>query len=463
MMVIAAPLLARLRFGPRLAATLGVLAMFALVTRAEPSVLRATAMASVAAAGAALGRPTSTVRTLALGVSGMLLVDPLLATSLGFQLSVAGAAGIVVGAARIEDMLPGPRWLAAPLSVTLAAQAAVSPLLVATFDAVPLASLPANLLAAPAAGPLMVWGLTGGLVAGVVGGPLAHVIHLPTRALLVWLEGVATAAVRWPLGDLSAGHLAALGVATLLLVSGRGLSRAGRSTVGGAPRRTPDRGDARGGRGAAGVGFALRVAGGGLAVVVVLATVAPIGDATPVRLDHAIGLGATLWRSGGAAVVVLDGRARDGVVLTALRREGVERVDVLVLRTNARAGVDVVATLQRRWPDAAVLAPLPQGAVPGDRLAEVDGGVGPPTGTVFDIGGLRVTVASNTAGRLDVRIAPRAPPEGALGARILGDRGRLLVAARAAHRRDPDRRWQRHRPGGPRAGGRCRARPTVRA
>ncbi|HEX5946117.1 MAG TPA: ComEC/Rec2 family competence protein, partial [Acidimicrobiales bacterium] len=231
-MVVFAPLLTRLRFGPRLVVTLGVLAMFALVTRAEPSVLRATAMASVAAVGAAAGRPASSVRTLTLGVTGMLLIDPLLATSLGFRLSVAGAAGIVLGASRIEAWLPGPRWFAAPLSVTVAAQAAVSPLLVATFDTVPLASLPANMLAAPAAGPLMVWGLTGGLVAGLVGGVPAAMIHLPTRLMLWWLEAVADAAVRWPLGDLRAGHLAGLLAGSLLLA----LARAGVAGVG-LPRR----------------------------------------------------------------------------------------------------------------------------------------------------------------------------------------------------------------------------------
>ena len=212
-MVLVAPALSRLRFGPRLVITLAVLAGFALVTRFEPSVLRATAMAAVAAVGAALGRPASTLRVLALGVSGILLVDPLLATSLGFRLSVAGAAGIIVGAARLEPALPGPRWLAAPLSVTLAAQLAVAPLLVASFGAVPVASLPANLLALPAAGPVMVWGLTGGLVAGLAGDAVATIVHLPTQALLAWIDGVATAAARWPLGRLQAGHVAFLAVA----------------------------------------------------------------------------------------------------------------------------------------------------------------------------------------------------------------------------------------------------------
>ena len=243
-LVIAAPVLTRLRFGPRLAATLGVLASFALVTRAEPSVLRAVAMAGVAALGTALGRPASTIRALALGATAMVLVDPLLTTSLGFQLSVLGAAGIVVGAERVERALPGPRWLAAPLSVTLAAQAAVAPLLVATFGGVPVASVPANLLAAPAAGPIMVWGLAGGLVAGVAGGAVAQVVHAPTGLLLVWLDGVA--ARGGPLAHGPAADAAPGGARPGRSAGGLGSAPAGMAEPDRVGRRRPRR--ARGGR-----------------------------------------------------------------------------------------------------------------------------------------------------------------------------------------------------------------------
>ena len=397
-MVIAAPLLTRLRFGSRLAATLGVLAMFALVTRAEPSVLRATAMAAVAAVGTATGRPASSVRTLALGATAMLLIDPLLATSLGFRLSLAGATGIVVGAGRIEDLLPGPRWLAVPLSVTVAAQAAVSPLLVAAFGSVPLASLPANMLAAPAAGPVMVWGLTGGLAAGVLGGVPAGLLHLPTRAMLAWLEVVAAAAVRWPLGDLRAAHLAGLTVAAVLLAVARaGVGRHLRPVA----------------------GSALRLAGGCLLAGVVVASVAPVRGSATSPLEQPLGLGATLWRAGGATLVELDGRARDDAVLRGLRRDGVDRLDVVVARTSSQAVADVVATVRRRWPAVLVLVPGPDASGPGQAvasIASIPGSHAPRRGTTFDVGGLRVTVAGNTADRLDVLVAPRPPPSGDSGA-----------------------------------------------
>ena len=406
-LVVAAPVLARLRFGPRLVTTLAVLGGFALLTRLEPSVLRATAMAAVAATGAALGRPASTARTLALGVTGVLLVDPLLASSLGFRLSVAGAAGIVAGAARVEAMLPGPRWCAAALSVTLAAQLAVAPLLVEAFGAVPVASLPANLLAVPAAGPVMVWGLTGGLVAGLAPGAVARVLHLPTRLLLAWIEGVALTAGRGRVGEVRVAHLVWLVAGVAVLSAGRALAhRRSDTDPPGAPA-------AVGEPGADGVpGRRLDVAGaflrrvGGLTVVATLAVAAVpagrTGDLGPVEL----GLGATAWRGGGATVLAVDGRADGERVLRGVRAHGLDRVDVVVLRSQARAVGELADLLGRVWPGLVVLAPAD-----GERAAPTGpaGAVRPPAGTVLDVGGLRLTVDRNAGGRLEVTVGRRGP------------------------------------------------------
>ena len=377
-MVLVAPALSRLRFGPRLVATLGVLGAFALVTRFEPSVLRATAMAAVAATGAALGRPASTLRVLALGVTGILLIDPLLATSLGFRLSVAGAAGIVVGAARLHPVLPGPRRLAAPLSVTLAAQLAVAPLLVASFGAVPVASLPANLLAVPAAGPVMVWGLTGGLAAGLAGDTVATAVHVPTRVLLAWIDGVATAAARWPLGELHASHVAWLAAGVVTAVAARRWAR----------------------RASVAQGFA------GLVAVVVLVHAAAARGGPAVIDGQALGAGATLWQAGGAAALIVDGRAREEAVLGGLRDRGVARVDVVVLGTAAQGAADVATTLRRRWPSVVVLGPEDS-----DSTGPREDGLGsiavPPAGTVVELGGLRLTVTASSRERLEVLIDVR--------------------------------------------------------
>jgi competence protein ComEC len=406
-MVLVAPALARLRFGPRLVVTLAVLAGFALVTRFEPSVLRATAMAAVAAFGAALGRPASSLRVLALGVGGVLLVDPLLATSLGFRLSVAGAAGIVVGAGRIERVLPGPRWLAVPLSVTLAAQLAVAPLLVTAFGAVPVASLPANVLALPAAGPVMVWGVTGGLVAGLGGPAVATVVHLPTRALVAWIEGVATAAARWPLGQLRAGHVALLAVATAAAVAARARPdpEGDEPLPGPAPRRR----------------VSVMRGGAGLLAVVVLVHAAAMARGPGVIDGEAIGPGAQLWQDGGAAAVVVDGRARDEAVLAGLRDRAVARLDIVVLRTVAPAAAEVAATLRRRWPGVLVLGPAGSAAA-ARRVAGLGSVVVPTVGAVVDVGGLRLTVRESGTERLDVGVVLRRAPPGSARAPPLSGR-----------------------------------------
>lgn len=224
-LAVAAPILRRMRLAPRLLLTLALLGAFALVTRGEPSVLRATGMAAVAAYGAAVGRPSTGIRALAVAVTLLLLCDPLLVTSLGFRLSVAGAAGILVGARPLQRRVPGPEWLTAPLAVTLSAQLAVAPLLVATFGSVTAISVVTNLLAAPAAGPVMAWGLVGGLVAGVVGEPAAALLHVPTRLLLVWIEQVALAGARWPLAELGGRELAYLAAAGVLVLVGGQLLR----------------------------------------------------------------------------------------------------------------------------------------------------------------------------------------------------------------------------------------------
>ena len=220
LLAVAAPVLRRLPWSLRWALTGGLLAGFALVTRFEPSVLRAVAMAAVVVTAGALGRPSSSRRALALAITGVLLIDPMLVGVLGFQLSVVACLGIVVLAAPLAHRLPGPGWLRRPLAVTLAAQVAVGPLLVWRFGGEPVAGLLANPLAEPAAALLMAWGMTAGLLAGVVGAPASSWLHLPTEALLIWVRLVARVCARLPLGQLGGVTLAvAAAVATATVVA----------------------------------------------------------------------------------------------------------------------------------------------------------------------------------------------------------------------------------------------------
>ena len=190
-LALAGPLLRRLGLRARLPATLAVIGFFALLTRFEPSVLRASAMAAFAVTASTLGREASSARLLALAVTGLVLIDPFLVHTVGFQLSAGACVGIVLLSPVIARAVPGPRATAEALAVTIGAQAGVAPVLIAVFGGIPVAGVPANLLAAPVAGPVMVWGMAAGVAAGLIGGTTATMLHWPTHLLIAWIAWVA--------------------------------------------------------------------------------------------------------------------------------------------------------------------------------------------------------------------------------------------------------------------------------
>lgn len=296
-------------------AALGLIVGFGVMTRFEPSVLRASTMAALAVSGAALGRPESSLRLVAAAVAVLVLIDPLLVRSVGFQLSVAATVGIVVLGPRIARALPGPRSVAQALSVTVAAQVAVAPLLVPRFGGVPVVAVVANLVAAPVAGLITMWGLPAGLLAGLVGGPVAVVVHLPTRVGIAWVAGVARVAARFPLGELGFTGVGILVVGATLVAVGR--------------RRVWPRWVS------------------GLIVCVMAATLVEPG----IRLAHPpveahLAPGLVLYRSGGATVLISAGRASAADSLAALRRAGVRRLDLVVV---PRVDPALTEALGHRW------------------------------------------------------------------------------------------------------------------
>lgn len=200
------PLLRRFGLLGRLAGGLAALVVFAAMTRFEPSVLRAGAMSGLALLAAFLGRPVAGLRILALAVAGLVVIDPFLVHSLGFGLSGAASAGILLLAAPISRLLPGPTLVREALAVTTAAQIGVAPIALPAFGELPLVALPANLLAAPAAAALSLWGLGAGVVTGLLEGPAGGagagplaLLQIPTALLAGWIRTVARLAAASPL------------------------------------------------------------------------------------------------------------------------------------------------------------------------------------------------------------------------------------------------------------------------
>jgi competence protein ComEC len=240
-LVLAGPVLRRFGLRGRLVGGLAVLIVFGTMTRWEPSVLRACAMAACSMTALHLGRPNAGLRVLALAVLGLLLADPFLVHSVAFLLSCGATAGIAVLAAPLSERLRGPRWIREGLGVTLASQIGVAPVLLPVFGALPAAALPANLVAVPLAGPLTVWGLAAGVAGGIVGQwstGTAAALQLPTLVLVRAVLSVAALAARIPIQIHGRAALGLLALAAVVAAAGR--ARAARrvgSVCGRATRR----------------------------------------------------------------------------------------------------------------------------------------------------------------------------------------------------------------------------------
>lgn len=130
----------------------------------EPPIIRAAIMGATILISQILGRQVWGLLTLGLAGYLMLLVNPILISDLGFQLSFLSTAGLLVIRPHLSwfDKIP---LLGEDLSTTLAAQIATLPLLLATFGQYSLLSLATNTLVLWT----IPWVMGFGGVAGILG------------------------------------------------------------------------------------------------------------------------------------------------------------------------------------------------------------------------------------------------------------------------------------------------------
>lgn len=365
-LAIAGPALRRMGHRQRWVAIAALLVVFATMTRFEPSVMRAAVMAAIAATGSLIGTAVPSTRVLLLAGVGLLVWRPLLIHSVAFQLSVAASAGILAWSARLARAVPGPRVAAEAIAVTASAQLAVAPLLLWRFGGVPVAALPANLAAGPASGPVMMWGMTAGWVAGLVPEPISVLIHWPTRVGLAWIAGVARWSAGLALGELQWPHVLALGPLGWLALGQVDLARR-RALV--------------------------------LMLVVVLALPAATSQIRPAPQGE-LASGTILLRSprpGTQTVVIPTGDARQ--VLADLRRAQTGAIDLLIIDKSSYANATLLGWLQTRHTVDTIWAPEPTlgygEIVPGDS-------------DYWTFGDTRIA-ATIEAGRLTVFQAPDEP------------------------------------------------------
>ena len=370
------------------------------------SVVRAGVMAGVVLLARELGRPGTAAAALGWAVTGLLLVDPAWIDDASFRLSVLATAGIIAWGSSMTERLSGSapgrlrRWLAEILGVSLAAQAATTPIVLLEFGRLSLVAPAVNLIVVPLVPPAMAAGtlaLGAGLLTGL-GLPsiLAVIVGLPAWALYAAMVAVVRIGAGLPLASVelgppwdamsAAGSLVAiLAVARWggrLLASGAAarapVARGRPATVAAGSGQRAGRAASKRGSRAAAIALASSIVG-----LVLVVAYRPDGVARVVVLDVGQGDG-ILVEGGRGGRMVVDGGPDPGRLLIALDERlppWDRRIDVLVLTHPHEDHVAGLALLLQRYRVGRVYEPGMFGPGPGyDAWASVLAQGGPPRG-----------------------------------------------------------------------------------
>lgn len=324
-----------------------VVVLYTLLVGAPPSAVRAALMFGAAALATTVGRLPDPLTSLVLAAALMTAIDPLLILDLGFQLSFAATAGIVLVAGRLTPGRGGPaRYLAAALGLTLAAQLMTLPLVLHTFHNLSLVSPLTNVLVAPILLPLMGFGALA--LAASWTPELVGVLAAPA-----WLLGHAMLAVIGWTAQLPGAAMSTGGLPPWAVVAAYGCILAPLGLLHLGSRASPS--------GTTGLGrLSLALGLAGLVTVAGLASVrsAPAGQLRALFLDVA-GDGLTLVETPSGRRLLI-GSAGSPLAASALAEQLplLDRtIDLLVVTRAGARDIDGLIEIARRYPANLVLQP----------------------------------------------------------------------------------------------------------
>ena len=172
--------------------SLTTLWLYAFVTGLSPSVLRAVGMFSFLAIARPWAKSTNVYNTLAVSALCLLMFDPFLLRSVGFQLSYLAVLGIVYIYPRILLLWEPGHWLVVELwkisAVSIAAQIATFPLGLLYFHQFPNYFLLSNLLVVPLSFVVLILGLV--VLAFAFIPPIAMILGYCLKWIIVFLNAV---------------------------------------------------------------------------------------------------------------------------------------------------------------------------------------------------------------------------------------------------------------------------------
>jgi len=181
----------------RLLWALGLIAVYVPLAGAGPSIQRAGIMGALSLLATLAGRRASRFYALAFAAVGLLVLEPGIASDVGWQLSFAAVLGILLLAAplrrAIEAGFGAGGWrgaLSEGAAMTIAATLATAPLIAFHFEAISTMTLVANLLALPAVAPAMWLGMLAA-AAGQAPGLPVDALNAVNTVLLAYIAQIA--------------------------------------------------------------------------------------------------------------------------------------------------------------------------------------------------------------------------------------------------------------------------------
>ncbi len=171
--------------------TIALVILYALITGARPSVIRASIMATCILSAAAIGRDSDLLNSLSLAALLILAVNPLELFDSGFQLSFAAVLSIIYLTPKINSLFPKgyppvsalKGYLLSSTSVILAAQLGILPLIAYYYSLLSPVALVANFIVVPLLGVVVALGFTSCL-SGLLFLPLAQVFGAANSVVL---------------------------------------------------------------------------------------------------------------------------------------------------------------------------------------------------------------------------------------------------------------------------------------
>ncbi len=408
LVLLAMPVLAALGLPlrTRLLWVLGLIAVYVPLASAGPSIQRAGIMGALSVLATLAGRRASRFYALVFAAVVLLVLEPGIATDVGWQLSFAAVLGILLLAAPLRAGIAARigsrgwrRALAEGAAMTIAATLATAPLIAFHFEAISTMTLVANLLALPAVAPAMWLGMLVAAAGQVPGLPVGG-LNAANSLLLAYIAQVAAWCgrpswaylhVRLGVGGMVASYTSiAAASAFAMRISNRRQAADGPKTALYRPKSSRRR--------------RLRVAGpvlafGLLSLGLAWGFFAPEGGATPgpptgLRISVLdVGQGdAILLQPRGAAAVLVDGGPPGDGLAAKLRSAGVTRLGAAIVTHDQSDHAGGVRDLLGAFPVGRLLyavlreqtlAEVAAAGVPGRRLAR---------GSELRSGGLRLDV-----------------------------------------------------------------------